>query len=191
MVKLIAQHPLSEALPKKIGSVSFTAHHPDKITSIAPYEGQGKAVSDALNAALLMRFPSPNRALQSQAGRLIWAGKGVALLFDADVPDIANLAATTDQSDAWAIVRIDGPQTEDILARLVPIDLAKPAFKVGHTARTMVGHMTGTVTRIGPQAFEIMVMRSMASTLLHDLTRAAKGVAARVAGEATQGEAGE
>lgn len=179
MVKLIAQHPLSDALPQTIGSVNFTAYHPDKITSIAPYKGQVKAVSDALNTALLMRFPNPNRALQSQAGRLVWAGNGIALLFDADAPDLASLAATTDQSDAWAIVRMEGPQTEDVLARLVPMDLSKRAFKVGHTARTMVAHMTASVTRIGPQAFEVMVMRSMAGTLLHDLTRAAKGVAAR------------
>ena len=179
VVKLIAQNPLSDALPQAIGSVTFTACTPDKITSIAPFQRQSKTVSDALNAAVLMRFPNPNRMLQSQAGRLIWAGNGMALLFDANAPSLAGLAATTNQSDAWAIIRMEGTQVEDVLARLVPIDLSKSAFKVGHTARTMIAHMTGSVTRIGPKAFEVMVMRSMATTLLHDLTRAAKGVAAR------------
>ncbi|MCC5975705.1 MAG: sarcosine oxidase subunit gamma, partial [Rubellimicrobium sp.] len=47
------------------------------------------------------------------------------------------------------------------------------------TARTLVGHMTASVTRVAGEAFEIMVMRSMAGTLLHDMTEAARLVAAR------------
>ena len=179
MVELIAKTPLADALPQTIGAVTLSAYIPERITSVAPYKGQSKAVSDMLNAHLLMRFPNPNRVLQSEAGRLIWAGNGMALLFDGQVPDMSKIAALTDQSDAWCIIRVEGKPVRDVLARLVPIDMALPVFKVGHTARTMVGHMTGSVTRIGRDAFEVMVMRSMAATLLHDLTRAAKGVAAR------------
>jgi len=122
---------------------------------------------------------SAGRVLRSEAGRLMWAGHGMALLVDADAPDLTGLAAVTDQTDAWAIVQLQGAAVEDVLARLIPVDLRRDTFKVGHTARTMIGHMTGSVTRVGPDAFEVMVMRSMAGTLLHDLTRAAKGVAAR------------
>lgn len=179
MVKLIAQTPFQTTLPMTIGSIELTEVVPAKISSIAPLKGQMAAVSQILNDAILIGFPEPNRVLQSAAGRMMWAGNGMAFLFDAQPPAIAGIAAITDQTDAWAIVQMNGPLCEDTLARLVPIDLGKQAFKVGHTARTMIGHMTGSVTRTAPAGFEVMVMRSMAATLLHDLTRAAKGVAAR------------
>jgi sarcosine oxidase subunit gamma len=100
-------------------------------------------------------------------------------VFEAPVPDLNGQAAITDQTDAWAVVRISGAGVEDVLARLVPIDLCAKTFRKGHTARTLIGHMTGSVTRLGPNSFEIMVMRSMASTLVHELETAAKGFAER------------
>jgi sarcosine oxidase subunit gamma len=39
--------------------------------------------------------------------------------------------------------------------------------------------MQAQVTRIGPQAFEIIVMRSMGHTLVHEVKQAARMVAAR------------
>jgi sarcosine oxidase subunit gamma len=39
--------------------------------------------------------------------------------------------------------------------------------------------MTGAVTRIGADVFLLMVFRSMAGTLLHDLERAMASVASR------------
>jgi len=65
------------------------------------------------------------------------------------------------------------------LARLTPIDLRKTTFKRGHTARTLIGHMTGSITCVGADAFEVMVMRSMAHTLVHELSQAAENVTAR------------
>jgi len=179
VVKLIAQHPFQDTLPVTIGSIEMSAVVPRVITSIAPLDGKTAQVSAALNETVLMAFPEAGRVLRSEAGRLMWAGHGMALLVDADAPDLTGLAAVTDQTDAWAIVQLQGAAVEDVLARLIPVDLRRDTFKVGHTARTMIGHMTGSVTRVGPDAFEVMVMRSMAGTLLHDLTRAAKGVAAR------------
>jgi sarcosine oxidase subunit gamma len=68
---------------------------------------------------------------------------------------------------------------EDVLARLVPVDLRANVFKMNHVAKTMLGHMSVTIVRTGAEAFEIMVMRSMAQTLVHDLDVAMRGLAAR------------
>ena len=92
---------------------------------------------------------------------------------------LIGVAALTDQTDASAVVRIEGDAVEAVLARLVPVDLRIGSFAEGRTARTMVGHMTASVTRVGPMAFEVMVMRSMAATVVHELTEAAIGVQAR------------
>ncbi len=150
-----------------------------RMVSVAPFQGQQKQVSDAMKSALGLRFPGANRVTASESARAIWAGAGIALVMDGKMPDLAGQAAVTDQSDAWTIVAINGAGTEDVLARLVPIDLRRSTFKTGHTARTLIGHMTGSVSRTGAQGFEIMVMRSMAKTLVHDLTRAATLLAGR------------
>jgi len=96
---------------------------------------------------------------------------------DAQAPDLP--AQVVDHSDAWAIVRIDGTDAAAVLARLTPIDIRDGVFKNGHTARTLVAHMTASITRVGVNAYEIMVMRSMAGTLVHDLEQAAHNVASR------------
>jgi sarcosine oxidase subunit gamma len=97
----------------------------------------------------------------------------------AGVVTLDGIAALTDQSDAWAVVQIAGAGVEDVLARLVPVDLRGQVFKKTHVATTMLGHMSVTVTRMGPVSFEIMVMRSMAATLVHELQGAMRGVTAR------------
>ena len=103
----------------------------------------------------------------------------VKLNVTGDAGDLAGLAAVTDQADGVAAVKIEGDAAEAVLARLVPLDLRAASFKRGHTARSLVNHMTASITRLGPKSFEVMVMRSMAQTLVHELTEAAEGVAAR------------
>lgn len=179
MAKLIANTPCAGLLPATSGSVEITEVETGPVTLVAPYQGQRKAVSDALNSALGVGFPAPNRALGTQV-RAIWCGMEQALILGADCPELDG-AACVDHSDAWAVVRIDGPDAADVLARLTPIDLRPTTFKRGHTARTLLGHMTVSITKIGAQSFEVMAMRSMAATLVHDVKEAADHVAARAA----------
>lgn len=176
MAQLIANTPCAGMLPKVIGTVSLSETDVGPVTFIAPFSGQRKAVSDALKSAIGVGFPAPNRCVGT-GPRVMWCGMGQALVMGAQCPELA--AQCVDQSDAWAIVKIDGADAAAVLARLTPIDLRASSFKKGHTARTLVGHMTAGITRLGAQSFEVMVMRSMAATLVHDLERAATGVAAR------------
>ena len=174
MARLIALSPFDGLLPLTIGPWTVSEAPIDAMWSVAPLAGQEEAVSLALPTG----FPPPNRVLADGGARAIWTGPGQALV-TGDLPDLAGIAAVTDQSDAWAAAWIEGPGVEEVMARLVPLDLSPEVFGAGHTARTLVGHMTASVTRVGPEAFEIMVMRSMAATLHHELSRAMTGVAAR------------
>lgn len=178
MANLVALTPCAGLLPKTIGSVTLAEVDLGAVTSIMPYKGQEDAVSDALKGALGLGFPAPNRSQSKSGARVLWVGKGQALLMGADCP-ILSEAAVVDQSDAWACVEIAGEAAEDVLARLVPLDLRRGGFNLGHTARSLIGHMTGSITRTGENAFEIMVFRSMAETLVEELSRAASLVAAR------------
>ena len=177
MVKLIARTACAGLLPKTIGTVTLIEVDAGQVTLIAPHKGKKKTVSVALKAAVGVGFPAPNRCIGTTP-RAMWCGKEQALLIGTVCPELAG-AACIDHSDAWAIVQIDGADAVAVLARLTPIDLRATDFKRGHTARTLIGHMTGGITRLGAQSFEVMVMRSMAGTLVHDLTQAAENIAAR------------
>ncbi|MGV6805136.1 MAG: sarcosine oxidase subunit gamma [Ruegeria sp.] len=180
MDRLVAQTPCQGLLPMTVGAVSLSEVNPGSVHSVSPFRGQLKLLSDAMKAAHGMALPAPNRSTGKEASRAIWFGNGQVILIGSK-PDAAlsNHAAVVDQSDAWAIVRMDGDGAEDVLARLVPVDMRPQHFKRGHTARTLLFHMNASITRIGAKSFQIMVFRSMATTLVHDLKRAMEGVAAR------------
>ena len=180
MAELKARTPCEGLLPLSIGTVEATEVAPGRITSIMPRQGAEAALSLALKASHGMAFPAPNRATGKAAARAVWTGRNQAMLIGPE-PDaaLAAHAALTDQSDGWAVVRLQGAGAVDVLARLVPIDLRPAQFKRGHTARTMLGHMPASITRVGDTAFQVMVFRSMAVTLVHELKTAMEGVAAR------------
>ena len=180
MVELIARSPCAGLLPLQIGSVTLEEVEPGVLTSVSPFKGREKAASDAMRKAHGMAFPAPNRATGDAQARAIWFGHGQAMLAaPAPDPALAEHAALTDQSDAWAAVRLHGAGAEDVLARLVPVDLRAGSFPECHTARSLLFHMTASITRIEDGAFLILVFRSMAATLVHDLQTAMEAVAAR------------
>ncbi|MGC9367915.1 MAG: sarcosine oxidase subunit gamma [Paracoccaceae bacterium] len=189
MAKLIAQPPLKEGLPLEAGTTTLRAPRVGAITSLAPFDGGEGALSEALQAAHGLAFPAPNRATSGAAARCVWTGRGQAMLMG-PAPDagLAKHAAMTDQSDAWALFRLEGADAAAVLVRLVPVDLHPAIFATGHTARTLLGHMACSLTRVGEAGFDIMVMRSMARSALHELGVAMKSVAAQ---RAIQGQAPE
>ena len=164
--------------PVTIGTCTVTEVDLGTLPSIAPYAGA--QIAETFKDAHGMAWPAPNRATGKDGARAIWFGRDMVLLAG-PAPDakLAKQAALTDQSDAWTAVTLSAPQVEAVLARLIPPDLSASQFKRGHTARTQIQHMTGSVTRIGADTFLLMVFRSMAGTLLHDLERAMASVAAR------------
>jgi sarcosine oxidase subunit gamma len=180
VAELIAKTPCEGVLPLNIGALSLTEAKPGAMTSVAPFNGQAEALDKALQAAYGCGFPAPNQSLARGKVRIRWFGRGLALLSGAEpAAELAGLAALTDQSDAWAVVRLEGPGAGDVLARLVPVDLRPAAFPEGATVRSELAHMAASVTRTGAAAFEIMVFRSMAATLVHDLKSAMEAVVAR------------
>lgn len=180
MADLIAKTPLESMEAKTIGTVTLAEVDPGVLTSIAPFKGQAETLGAAFKAAHGMAWPAPLRATGKEGARAIWFGKDVVMLAGPE-PDAAlnAYAAMTLQSDAWTCVTLSGADVEAVLARLVPVDVSAANFKRGHTARTQIQHMNGSVTRIGADSFLLMVFRSMAGTLLHDLERAMESVAAR------------
>ena len=167
-------------LATTIGGMKLTEEHPGNMWTIAPFKGRQQALDSALQEAHGLGFPASNRATGRAGCRAIWFGRDLALLMGPR-PDgrLAEHAALCDQRDAWAVVRLEGAGGEDVLARLVPVDLRARVFKRGYTLRTELKHMMCSITRTGPRAVQIMVMRSMARTLVEDLKTAMEAQAAR------------
>jgi len=180
VAELTAMTPLDGMAPLAIGGMTLSEVDLGRLTSVAPYKGRDAALGKALKAAHGMGWPEPNRATGKDGARAIWFGQRMALLAGPEpAAGLAEHAALTDQSDAWTAVTLEGPGVADVLARLVPLDLRPGVFAPGHTARTELQHMMASVTKTGEAAFLILVFRSMAQTLLHDMQVAMEGVAAR------------
>jgi sarcosine oxidase subunit gamma len=149
------------------------------ITSIAVYPGQGKAVAKGLKP-LGLAMPEPNTFAEKKGARIVWTGRDQAFLVGIAAPDLDG-GALTDQSDAWATLALAGAGGDEVLARLVPMDLRAATFPVGRVARTQVNHMNAVILRSGADVVEIMVFRSMARTAWHELEAAMQMVTARYA----------
>lgn len=179
MADLNAKTACAGLLPLYVGTQSLTEVDPGPMTAIAPYQGRTQALADLL-APLGLGWPVPGRTILAGAARIAWFDHDHALLSGIAPPAaLTGQAALTDQSDAWAVVALQGPEALAVLARLTPLDLRPALFDIGHIARSELFHMACAITRSGPERYEVMVYRSMAGTLVHDLKIAMQGVHAR------------
>jgi heterotetrameric sarcosine oxidase gamma subunit len=179
VAELIAKGPLAGLLPLSIGGVGLTGVDPGLMFSLQPFAGKAAALSKALKKAHGVEFPGPGESQSAKGVRVLWSGREQAFLLGAAPdPALTPFAAVTDQSDGWAMMALQGPGAEDVLARLCPLDLRLVAFPVGRVARSQLQHVAALICRVD-DGFQIMVMRSFATTAVHELETAMKGVSAR------------
>jgi heterotetrameric sarcosine oxidase gamma subunit len=177
--ELIAK-PALPARPLTLGACTLTLLDPGPIASIAVFPGQEKATNKALKP-LGLTFPAPNRFVEKAGARLVWTARHQAFLIGIAAPDLAALAAVTDQSGGWAMLGFTGANAPMVLARLIPLDLRLAAFAVGSVARTALNHMQAVILRPSEAEIQLMVFRSMARSAWHEIEAAMKTVAARAA----------
>lgn len=91
---------------------------------------------------------------------------------------LPGLASVTDQSDAFAILRLSGPRVKAVLAKGVFLDLDDAAFPEGRAAATQCGHVGVTLWRLandaaGDPVYEVAMFRSYADSFWHWLSTSA------------------
>ena len=180
MIDLVETTPCAGLVPVTAGALRLSEGAPGRMTVLAVYKGQEAALGRALAEAHGLGWPAPGAVIAGEGAEVRWFGLDMALLVGPE-PDagLAEHAALTDQSDAWAVLRLEGAGATAAMARLTPLDLREGVFAPGSTARTDVGHMAGAVTRVGAETFEIMAFRSVAASLVHEVALAMRRVAAR------------
>jgi sarcosine oxidase subunit gamma len=171
----LIETPPVRGLPITIGEVTLELCPVTQATWIAALPGRLEAVSGALKKVAGIVFPAPDRIEISETARAVWMGPEEALLFGS-APQIAG-AVATDYSDGIAVLRVCGGPAREVLMRLTPLDLREAMFPVGASARTLLGHLTVSLVRTDEETFEVIVMRSMTRTAVHELTRAMTGLA--------------
>jgi len=163
-------------LPVTHGTLELCEICPDHITSLAAYRGQADALSAALKSAHGMTLPAINRATGRDGARAIWFGPSVVLVGPAPDASLAQHAAVVDLSDGWCQLRLLGDRIDDVLARLAPVDLRWSVFGRGHVARSQLVHANVAYHRVSETTVDIYGFRSMAHSLVHEITRAMASV---------------
>jgi len=91
---------------------------------------------------------------------------------------LERCASVSDQSDAYAILRLTGPKVRAALAKLIPLDIHPRAFQVNAVAQTVCGYVNVMLWRLEDTAesdpvFEIWAGRSLAVSLHQALSHSA------------------
>jgi sarcosine oxidase gamma subunit len=173
--RLVHETPVAGlALPIEIGAARLVAGVAQPLWSITPFRGREAEVAAGLGAEAL----AVGREVAAGEGRLVWAGIGLWLLRGISPPDgLDAIAGVAEQTDGFAVLELQGRAAVDVLARLVPLDLAGE-FAPGLAARSLLFHVPLLI--VGQRSgFEMLVPRSYAATAVHDLVEAMRGVAAR------------
>ncbi|MEZ5912443.1 MAG: sarcosine oxidase subunit gamma family protein [Paracoccaceae bacterium] len=177
MPSLIAKSPLDGVEPASHGPWRLSEADPGPIALVAALPGQAARASAALKKATGLGLPEANRIVVKGGVRAVWSGREQCLVLGAMPTDLAG-AVVVDQSDGWAMLRLDGPAADRVLSRLVPVDLRPSHFGEGQACRAPLGHMQAVILRAG-EGFEILVFRSMAKTAWHEIETAMRQLAAR------------
>lgn len=182
---LTAEPPL-QGYDERFGDTRLHAPNDLAIVSIAlplgAEEGALKSIKSGLGAIL----PEPGAsALTEDDKRLVRLGVDQAfVIFTHATPDaekhvqdlLKGAAYTTDQTDVWAGLILDGPAARTSLERICPIDLHPVSFSEGAGARTVMEHLGVLIIRTGPDRFLLLSASSSAASFLHAVETSLKNV---------------
>ena len=146
------------------------------LVSVAVPLGGEAALAAALKAGWGLTMPEARMSSAAGGLRAVRTGPDQLLLMlplsDPD-PEAAIRAAlngtgyTTDQTDAWSVLEISGPEVFLALERLCPLDTSPESFAVGASARSMMEHMGVLILRTGQSDFLLLAGGSYAQSFLH------------------------
>ncbi|MEM8775855.1 MAG: sarcosine oxidase subunit gamma [Pseudomonadota bacterium] len=182
---LISEPPLA-GVEFEFGGIKVHAPENLAIVSIAlPLGGEADA-EKAINAAFGEALPDPGRSVVCKDGsRLVRLSPDQAfVMFTHETPDaepfieqrLKGKAYTTDQTDVWVGLVVEGSQSRAALERICPIDLHDAAFAIDDAARTVMEHLGVLIIRTGANAFLLLSASSSADSFLHAIQLSARNV---------------
>ncbi|WP_413988610.1 sarcosine oxidase subunit gamma [Labrys okinawensis] len=151
---------------------------------LAARKGQAGALAARMEAGYGLRLPSGPKRVVSGSLAAIGTGPGTWLLTrdseasgafaDELTQVLAGIAAVTDQSSGYAMLRIGGPRARDTFAKGLDIDLHRRVFGPGDAAVTACSHIGVMLWQLDDApTYEIALFRSMAGSFWHWLSESA------------------
>jgi len=87
---------------------------------------------------------------------------------------VGDGGAVNDVSQGRCVLRVDGPNSRDVLGKLSPLDVHPSAFGADACATTQMAHVAVTYRRVGDgNAFDLFVSRGFSQHFWEALTHAA------------------
>jgi len=144
-------------------------------------------VESSIDKSCGLKLPEMERSSQSKDSSItLWRlQKNQVLAYftyegsDAEAHLSGRLSAPayyTDQSDTWAMIRVSGQRSRDVLERICPIDISLEAFPVGGVSRTITEHIGTIIFRDGDDSYVLLTMRSFGRSMLHAIEVSADNV---------------
>jgi sarcosine oxidase subunit gamma len=136
----------------------------------AAWPDTAAAVEAAVAAHVGVAPPPPGRVATGPGGALVRLSPLKWWVIDGTAPALTpDTGATLDLSHEQTPVRVAGRDAAALLARIVAVDLRDGAFPVGAFAATGGHHLMLKLRRLGPDAYELFAMRSLARHLWETL----------------------
>ena len=184
--KLVSKLPLSKH-NSEINSVKTTLIRKAELYSASiPLNGEKAAVT-ALTKIAKCVMPIPGNYSASKPYKLKILRLSVDQIFlyfnnqnanqiEKTVRSLENAFYITEQSDAWAGVKVSGLNVINCLERICPIDLSIDVFGLNSFARTTMEHINTVIIRTKKNEFELFSPSSSAKSFLRAIERSAQNI---------------
>lgn len=173
----LAPRPALEGYAERFGDTALTEIADIGIVSLAVPLGGADALASAMQRRFGTFLPRPGASVLSGDGRTRFLGLATDQAFAVSALDgdptpamsaaLEGAAYVTDQTDVWALLRLEGPLARAALERICMLDLGPAAFPEGAVARSVMEHLGAIVLRGGRDSFDLFCARSSAASFLH------------------------
>jgi sarcosine oxidase subunit gamma len=179
--------------PVRFSPLIVRSRGPLEMVQVAAY-GRPAATAEMLSKHFgLAITAAPNRAVAAGDLTVLWHGPGqwlivrspgVRALADELAGVCGDSAAGVDLGHARAVLRFEGENIGDVLAKGTSIDLRPAHFPTGACALTALGKINALLHAVAPAMVDVYVPRSYAQAFIEWLEHAARDVAIAFEGPA-------
>jgi len=180
---LKALTPLGRAAPhaETVGPVAIAEVTDIALASLAARNGRMADVTAGAKR-IGVDLPPPGRHAAGTPCSAFWMGPDMwmieaPLATHEDIvaalkPTFGDAASLTEQTDAWARLRVTGGDLQRLFERLCNADLA--TAEAGHAIRTTLEHLGAFLLVRSAAEIDVLTARSSAGSMYHALVAAAK-----------------
>ena len=164
------------------------------LVSLTAYKGQGKALSEVIQAQLGLPLPEARKVSRRDGLSIISTAPNQWLVFAewemaedlyGTLVALANpFAAVVDQSHARAVIDVSGARAREALAKGISLDLHPKAFQTGESATTLASQLWITMWQTNDlPTYRLSIFRGFGESLLNWLVSSANEFGCKIIGQ--------